>query len=97
MLRRSLRRRWVVVAAAVAVFAGSLALFRGLGSEYAPEDDSGRLTLMVQAPVGTRVEETAALCQRVLDVALEDSGLSEAELKRLLDPAALTRGGIHGG
>ena len=74
LLRRSLRRRWVVVAAAVAVFAGSLALFRGLGSEYAPEDDSGRLTLMVQAPVGTRVEETAALCQRVLDVALEKAG-----------------------
>ena len=33
----------------------------------------------------------------VLDVALEDSGLDAAELRRLLDPAALTRGGIHGG
>jgi len=33
----------------------------------------------------------------VFDVALEMSGLSEAELRRLLDPAALTRGGLHGG
>jgi fumarate hydratase class II len=33
----------------------------------------------------------------VLDVALEDSGLAEAELRRLLDPAALTAGGIHAG
>ena len=33
----------------------------------------------------------------ILDVARETSGLSEAELARLLDPAALTRGGIHGG
>ncbi len=47
-------------------------------------------------------EKAAAIAKRaykeqrpVLDVALEDSGLSEAELKRLLDPAALTLGGIH--
>ncbi|MDO5504727.1 MAG: class II fumarate hydratase [Pseudoxanthomonas suwonensis] len=32
----------------------------------------------------------------VLDVALEDSGLGEAELQRLLDPARLTKGGIAG-
>ena len=46
-------------------------------------------------------EKAAAIAKRaykeqrpVLEVALEDSGLAEAELKRLLDPAALTRGGI---
>jgi fumarate hydratase class II len=33
----------------------------------------------------------------VFDVALEMSGLAEAELRRLLDPAALTRGGFSGG
>lgn len=33
----------------------------------------------------------------ILDVALETTGLSRAELQKLLDPAALTRGGIHGG
>ena len=32
----------------------------------------------------------------VLDVAREDSGLDDKTLRRLLDPAALTRGGIHG-
>ncbi|GAB1407598.1 class II fumarate hydratase [Thermomonas brevis] len=32
----------------------------------------------------------------VFEVALEDSGLADAELRRLLDPAALTRGGIAG-
>jgi fumarate hydratase class II len=48
-------------------------------------------------------EKAAAIAKRayregrpVLDVALEDSGLPAAELKKLLDPAALTRGGIHG-
>ena len=49
-------------------------------------------------------ERAAAIAKRayaerraVFDVALEDSGLSAAELKRLLDPAALTRGGIGSG
>ena len=49
-------------------------------------------------------EKAAAIAKRaykeqrpVLDVAREDSGLSEAELRRLLDPAALTAGGIHAG
>ena len=45
-----------------------------------------------------RIAKRAYAEQRaVLDVALEDSGLAEAELRRLLDPAALTRGGIAEG
>jgi fumarate hydratase class II len=32
----------------------------------------------------------------ILDVALETTGLSKADLKKLLDPLALTKGGIHG-
>ncbi|NZA25947.1 class II fumarate hydratase [Luteimonas sp. SJ-92] len=49
-------------------------------------------------------EKGAAIAKRayaenrpVLEVALEDSGLSETELRSLLDAAALTRGGIPGG
>jgi fumarate hydratase, class II len=49
-------------------------------------------------------EKAAAIAKRaykenraVFEVALEDSGLSATDLKTLLDPAALTRGGIHGG
>jgi fumarate hydratase class II len=49
-------------------------------------------------------ERAAAIAKRayaegrpVFDVALEMSGLGETELRRLLDPAALTRGGLHGG
>jgi fumarate hydratase class II len=48
-------------------------------------------------------EKAAAIAKRaykegrpVLDVALEDSGLSKAELQKLLDPVALTKGGIGG-
>ena len=49
-------------------------------------------------------EKAAAIAKRayaedrpVFDVALEDSGLPEAALRRLLDPQALTTGGIHAG
>lgn len=48
-------------------------------------------------------EKGAAIAKRayaenrpVFDVALEDSGLGEEELRRLLDPTGLTRGGIPG-
>jgi fumarate hydratase class II len=46
-------------------------------------------------------EKAAAIAKRayaegrpILDVAAEDSGLPRSELKRLLDPATLTRGGV---
>ncbi|MBN6110489.1 class II fumarate hydratase [Xanthomonas bonasiae] len=49
-------------------------------------------------------EKAAAIAKRaykenrpVLEIALEDSGLGETELRKLLDPAALTKGGIHAG
>ena len=49
-------------------------------------------------------EKAAAIAKRaykenrpVLEVAQEDSGLTETELRKLLDPAALTEGGIHAG
>jgi fumarate hydratase class II len=49
-------------------------------------------------------EKAAAIAKRaykenrpVLDIAVEDSGLSASELRKLLDPVALTKGGIHEG
>jgi fumarate hydratase class II len=49
-------------------------------------------------------EKAAAIAKKayrerrpVFEVALEDSGLDAAELRRLLDPAALTEGGIRSG
>ncbi|HEY0975548.1 MAG TPA: class II fumarate hydratase [Solimonas sp.] len=47
---------------------------------------------------GAAIAKRAYREQRpVLDVAVEDTGLSRAELKRLLDPRELTRGGLKGG
>ena len=68
-------------------------------------DALGRNPILVTAlnPV-IGYEKAAAIAKRayrerrpVFEVALEDSGLSAAELQRLLDPAALTEGGLRAG
>ena len=97
LLGRALRRRGAVVAAAVALFAGSIVLFLGLGSEYSPEDDNGRLMLRYQTPIGTRVEETAAVGQRILDVALAEAGRENVLVYawRCGESGGMGQGGSH--
>ncbi|MGD9782370.1 MAG: efflux RND transporter permease subunit [Kiritimatiellia bacterium] len=97
LLGRALRRRWVVVAGAVALFAASGLLFAGLGSEYSPEDDNGRLMLRYQTPIGTRVEETAAVGQRILDVALAEAGRENVMVYawRCGESGGMGQGGSH--
>lgn len=74
LLARTLRRRWVVIVGSVLVFGASILLFLRLGSEFSPEDDDGRMMLRYQTPIGTRVEETADLGRRILEVALQEAG-----------------------
>src|SRR3990170_4979530 len=54
----ALRLRWVVVVAAVAIFAGSLWLFGHLGAEFVPKLDEGSITAMLYKPVGMSLEES---------------------------------------
>ena len=74
LLRRSLGARWLVVAISIAVLAGGVILFLAVGSEFSPEDDSDRLTIKVQLGIGTRVEDTAEVCRRVIPLALDAAG-----------------------
>ncbi len=74
LLRRALSARWLVIAVAVALLAGGMILFKMVGSEYSPEDDSNRLTIRVELGIGTRVEETAEVCRRMIPLALEAAG-----------------------
>jgi cobalt-zinc-cadmium resistance protein CzcA len=57
-LELALRRRWIVVVAAVAIFAGSLWLFQHLGAEFVPKLDEGSITAMLYKPVGMSLEES---------------------------------------
>ena len=57
-------RGWFVLATAV-FCAASLALAPWVGADFFPSVDSGQFRLHLRAPTGTRIEETAGLCDRV--------------------------------
>jgi multidrug efflux pump subunit AcrB len=57
----------------------SFALLPLLGQDFFPSVDSGEFKLHMRAPTGTRIEETAALCDRV-----------EAVIRKQIPPAELT-------
>ncbi|HOR97600.1 MAG TPA: efflux RND transporter permease subunit [Kiritimatiellia bacterium] len=71
LLGRALRWRGVICALAFAVFCFSLALFPLIGSEFSPDTDSGDLTVNFELGLGTRVEETARLCEEVRQLGLD--------------------------
>ena len=54
----ALRLHWLVVAAAVLLFAGSLWVFTHLGAEFVPKLDEGSITAMLYKPVGMSMEES---------------------------------------
>ncbi|MBM4031624.1 MAG: efflux RND transporter permease subunit [Planctomycetes bacterium] len=76
----SLRHRRVVVASAVAVFGGSLALTPLIGSEFIPEEDRALLRGTLHMPVGTRVEETARVMAMMEQIMLEETAEAEREM-----------------
>jgi heavy metal efflux system protein len=57
-LRIALDARWLVVIAAIAVFAGSLWLFTHLGAEFVPKLDEGSITSMLYKPVEMSLDES---------------------------------------
>lgn len=59
LLRWSMRRRWVVVAAALAVFACTPLLFMAVGKSFVPKDDTGEFEVAVTAPPGWSLDRTA--------------------------------------
>lgn len=57
-LHVALRIGWVVVGAAVVLFAASLWLFAHLGAEFVPKLDEGSITAMLYKPVGMSMDES---------------------------------------
>jgi heavy metal efflux system protein len=78
-LRAALTLRWVVVLAAVLLFAGSLLVFERLGAEFVPKLDEGSITAMLYKPVGMSLEASMQT-----DIAVENLLLKEfPELTRI--------------
>lgn len=58
ILARALKFKGATIFIAIGVFIFSIFLISRVGTEFIPEEDSGDLTITLEMPVGTRVEET---------------------------------------
>ena len=64
LLETFIDHRRIFVAGFLSACFLSFALLPWLGQDFFPSVDSGEFTLHLRAPTGTRIEETAALCDR---------------------------------
>ena len=58
LLEKSLKRKWLLIFSSVLLLAGSIWLMRGLGTEFLPSVDDGRITFRFTLPSGTSIEPT---------------------------------------
>ena len=65
VLEQCVDGRRVFVALFLGACVASLLLVRWVGEDFFPTVDSGQFTLHLRGPTGMRIEETAALCDRV--------------------------------
>ncbi len=73
----SLRHKKLVLIGFSAVFILSLFLIPFVGNEFMPEEDSGDLRLTINLPIGTRIEESDKVAQRIEEILKRD--VSEAK------------------
>jgi len=71
LVRSVLKARWAVVIGALVLGAGGVIGMGQLGTELFPRVDSGQFTVLVRAPMGTRLERTEELMAEV-EAAMED-------------------------
>jgi multidrug efflux pump subunit AcrB len=68
-------------------------LFPWLGQDFFPQGDAGQFKLHVRAHTGTRIEDTAALCDRV-DQTIRET-VPKSELDTIIDNIGLPYSGIN--
>ena len=89
-----LRHRLAVVSGFLLLCGGvAVGLVPVLGADLFPEVDTGQIRLHVRGPTGMRVEETAALCDRIETVIRQT--IPPAELEGVLDNVGLPYSGIN--
>ncbi|HET9554790.1 MAG TPA: efflux RND transporter permease subunit [Anaeromyxobacteraceae bacterium] len=78
-LRWVLGHRLPVIAGILALFAGSLLLSRRIGTEFFPDTDESQLQVIYKTPIGTRVERTEQVTERIEQAVRGALGPVEAE------------------
>jgi multidrug efflux pump subunit AcrB len=79
--------------AATALLAFPLGPFPGLGQDFFPSVDSGQIKLHMRARTGTRIEETAALCDAV-EATIRET-IPASEIVNVVDNIGLPYSGIN--
>ena len=77
----------------LAVCVLSFALLPLLGQDFFPAVDTGEFKLHLRAPTGTRIEETAALCDHVEDSIRKQ--IPQSEVRSIIDNIGLPYSGIN--
>jgi len=92
-LEQCLSRRGLFAAAFLLVVVASFVLVPWVGQDFFPNVDSGQFKLHLRAPTGTRIEETALLCDEV-DEAIRDI-IPKKQLESLVDNIGLPYSGLN--
>jgi len=92
-LERAVGRRGAFVLLFFAACAASFVLVRWVGEDFFPAVDSGQFKLHLRAPTGTRIEETAALCDRVQQAIREV--IPSKDIVSVIDNIGLPYSGIN--
>jgi len=88
-----LRHRRAFAVCFLAFCVASCLLMAFLGQDFFPKVDAGQMRLHVRAKTGTRVEQTAALCDRVESVIRQT--IPPRELETIVDNIGLPASGIN--
>jgi multidrug efflux pump subunit AcrB len=92
-LEQAIRRRAIFAVAFLGACAASLLLVRWVGEDFFPAVDSGQFKLHLRAQTGMRIEETAALCDRVQNAIREV--IPKDEIVSVIDNIGLPYSGIN--
>jgi multidrug efflux pump subunit AcrB len=92
-LAAALARPWRFVTGFLLVVVASFGLVPWLGQNFFPSIDSGQIKLHVRAQTGTRIEETARLCDEVEDMIRRV--IPPAQIESMVDNIGLPISGIN--
>ncbi len=93
LLTTCVHRRWIFIPIFLGVCVAGAFLYPWLGQDFFPSSDNGQFRLHFRAKTGTRIEETARLCDLVDDSIRRI--IPESELQSVVDNMGLPYSGIN--
>jgi len=92
-LRTCLHHRAWLAVGVLSAAAATFLLIPWIGQDFFPKVDSGQFTLHLRAPTGTRIEETARLCDHVESSIREE--IPPQEVTSIIDNIGLPYSGVN--